>query len=215
MLLLGKEDRIMAAKRVSRRDFFRKGAAASAGVTALAAQDLKNARPAFDRSADVVVIGGGVSGLAAAIHARDGGASVIVIDSNHDIGGHGMLSGGQIVLGGGTANQKKHGITDTADQVYIDNTRPDHGLARYNDRDIVRAFADHNAAVFDFLVANGVSFKDEPPELYGAATVPRLQRSIVAGGGTKISINERPGSGLVRALETSARAKGVEFLLMF
>ncbi len=203
----------MAFKRVSRRDFFKKGAAAGAGVTALAAQDLKTGKLSFDRSADVIVIGGGVSGLAAAIHARDGGASVIVIDSNHDIGGHGMLSGGQIVLGGGTANQKKHGIQDTADQVYVDNTRPDHGLARYNDRDIVRAFADHNVAVFDFLVANGVKFKDEPPELYGVATVPRLQRSIVASGGTKVSINERPGSGLVRTLEASARTKGVQFLL--
>jgi succinate dehydrogenase/fumarate reductase flavoprotein subunit len=203
----------MAFKRVSRRDFFKKGAAAGAGVTALAAQDLSNGRANFDRTADVVVIGAGVSGLAAAIHARDGGATVIAIDSNHDIGGHGMLSGGQIVLGGGTANQKKHGIQDTADQVYLDNTRADHGLARYNDRDIVRAFADNNVAVFDFLVANGLKFKDEPPELYGASTVPRLQRSIVAAGGTKVSINERPGSGLVRTLEASARAKGVQFLL--
>jgi urocanate reductase len=203
----------MGKKNVSRRDFFKKGAAVGVGATTLAAQDRPASQIHFDRTADVVVIGGGVSGLAAAIHARDGGASVIVVDSNHDIGGHGMLSGGQIVLGGGTSNQKKHGIQDTADQVYMDNTRPDHGLARYNDRDIVRAFADNNVAVFDFLVANGVKFKDEPPELYGASTVPRLQRSVVAPGGTRVSINERPGSGLVRALEASARAKGVQFLL--
>jgi urocanate reductase len=203
----------MGKKTVSRRDFFKKGAAVGVGATTLAAQDRPASQIHFDRTADVVVIGGGVSGLAAAIHARDGAATVIVVDSNHDIGGHGMLSGGQIVLGGGTSNQKKHGIQDTADQVYMDNTRPDHGLARYNDRDIVRAFADNNVAVFDFLVANGVKFKDEPPELYGASTVPRLQRSIVAPGGTRVSINERPGSGLVRALEASARAKGVQFLL--
>src|SRR5712691_2763312 len=203
----------MGKKTVSRRDFFKKGAAVGVSATTLAAQDRAASQIHFDRAADVVVIGAGVSGLAAAIHAVDRGASVIVIDSNYDIGGHGMLSGGQIVLGGGTSNQKKWGIQDSADQVYIDNTRPDHGLARYNDRDIVRAFADNNVAVFDFLVANGVKFRDEIPERYGASTVPRLQRTIVAPGGTRVSINERPGSGLVRTLEASARAKSVQFLL--
>jgi hypothetical protein len=189
-------------KTVSRRDFFKRGAAvgfkrgAAVGVSAttLAGQDRTASQVHFDRVADVVVIGAGVSGLAAAIHAVDRGASVIAIDSNHDIGGHGMLSGGQIVLGGGTSNQKKWGIQDSADQVYVDNTRPEHPLARYNDRDIVRAFADNNVAVFDFLVANGLKFKDEIPERYGASSVPRLQRSIVAPGGTRVSINERPGS---------------------
>ena len=53
-------------------------------------------RPRFDHTADVVIVGAGASGLPAAIMARDHGASVIVIDANHDIGGHAMLSGGRI-----------------------------------------------------------------------------------------------------------------------
>jgi succinate dehydrogenase/fumarate reductase flavoprotein subunit len=175
---------------VSRRDFIRKGAAVSAGATTLAAQDVKKAgQVKFDRTADVVIIGAGVSGLAAAIHAVDNGASVIVADSNYDIGGHGMLSGGMVVLGGGTSLQKQYKIEDSANQVFLDNTRPGHPLARYNDRDIVRAFADNNAATFEFLIANGVKFNERAPVLFGASTVPRMQITKVAPGGFKVSIN--------------------------
>lgn len=198
--------------RVSRRDFFRKGAAVGAGAAALA-QELNAAPTRFDHTVDVVVIGAGVSGLAAAIHAVDNGASVIAVDTNFDIGGHGMLSGGQVVLGGGTSNQKKYHIEDSADRVYLDNTRPDHPLGRYNDRDIVRAFADNNAPTFEFLIANGVKFVERAPSFFGASTVQRMQTAILAPGGFKVSINERPGSGLVRPLEASARKKGVQFLL--
>ena len=91
---------------VTRRDFFRKGAAVGAGATAFAGQAAPQGRGGqiyFEKVADVVVVGAGASGLPAAIMARDPGASVIVIDSNHDIGGHAMLSGGRIPLGGGTA----------------------------------------------------------------------------------------------------------------
>lgn len=201
---------------VSRRDFLKKGAAVGVGATALAAlsPDVKASQIRFDREADVVVVGAGVSGLAAAIHAVDRGASLIVVDSNFDIGGHGMLSGGNVVLGGGTSMQKKYNIQDSADQIFLDHTRPDHSLARYNDRDVVRAFADNNLATFDFLIANGVQFPDKPPALSETATVPRQQTTIVAPGGLSVSINDRPGSGLVRALEASARKKGVEILLL-
>lgn len=219
------DDKIISKKQkhpiVSRRDFLKKGAALGVGATALAGMSPREADAApikFDRTADIVIIGAGTSGLAASIRARDNGASVIVVDSNFDIGGHGMLSGGNVVLGGGTSIQKKYNIQDSADQIYLDNTRPDHPLARYNDRDIVRAFADNNLATFDFLIANGVTFPDSPPVVAGAlasaATVPRLQRTTVAPGGLSVSINGRPGSGLVRPLEASARKKGVEFLLL-
>ncbi len=47
----------------------------------------------WDMEADVVIIGSGAAGLPAAIAAIDSGASVIVVESNYDIGGHGILSG--------------------------------------------------------------------------------------------------------------------------
>ena len=40
----------------------------------------------WDLEADVVVIGSGAAGLPAAIKAADGGASVLVVEANYDIG---------------------------------------------------------------------------------------------------------------------------------
>ena len=64
-------------------------------------------------------------------------------------------------LGGGTSIQKKYGIEDSPDLVFRDltdwsvvepNGFPDY---RYNDREIIRAFADNSAATFEFLLAHG------------------------------------------------------------
>src|SRR5216684_3588984 len=142
---------------VSRRDFFKKGAAVGAGATTLAGQAAAQGRRGqihFDQVADVVIAGAGAAGLPAAIMARNQGASVIVIDANHDIGGHAMLSGGRIPLGGGTSLQKKYGIADSADQVYLDHTNHRNPEFRHADRDLVRVWADENVATFEFLIEN-------------------------------------------------------------
>jgi succinate dehydrogenase/fumarate reductase flavoprotein subunit len=199
----------------SRRKFI-KGAALTVGTTGLAGGQLNaapQARVEWDRTADVVVVGAGASGLPAAITARDRGASVILIDANHDIGGHAMLSGGRVPLGGGTSLQKKHGIVDSADQVYLDHTNHKNSEFRYCDRDLVRMWADENAATFEFLIENGVKFNDEKPEMVNGGSVPRLFIAKVFSDDLAETINGRPGSGLVRPLEKSARAKGVEILL--
>jgi urocanate reductase len=201
---------------VSRRAFLSKSAA-GVGVAALAGVETNEAKAQakWDLSADVVVIGAGVAGLPAAITARDLGASVIIVDENFDIGGRGMLSGGRVHLGGGHALQQKAGIKDSADQIFADWVRHDAAVARYSDRDLVRVFADENVATFDFLVENGVEFRDRPIGPEAASTVPRtfvtlewhVPSEIYAPGGG------RNGSGLVRRLEESARKKGAQILL--
>jgi urocanate reductase len=202
---------------MNRRKFITKGAL-GVGATALAGiatQDEVAAQRVakWDRVADVVIAGAGASGLCAAIMARDQGASVIVVEQNHDIGGHAMVSGGRIPLGGGTRLQKKFGIVDSADQVYLDHTDPGNLELRYSDRELVRVWADENAATFDFLLDNGVQFEEVMPTLVNGGTVPRLFRTKVYSDDLKVTINGSPGSGLVRALAKSARAKGVEILL--
>ena len=217
-MLLGRSEGNMQKKRpvVNRRDFLKKSAVLGAGTATLAGQERAEPRSAkihFDRAADVVIIGAGAAGLPAAIVARDQGASVVVLDENYDIGGHAMLSGGRIPLGGGTSLQKKYGIKDSADQVYLDHTNHRNPEFRYADRELVRAWADENAATFDFLIENGVVFEDAPPTLVNGGTVPRLFVTKKFSDDMKETINGRPGSGLVRHLEASARAKGVTFLL--
>ena len=204
---------------VTRRRFIKDSAALGVGATAVAgvatheADAAAQAPSQWDDAADVVVVGAGVAGLCAAVMARDQGASVIVIDQNHDIGGHGMVSGGRVPLGGGTSLQKKYGVTDSAEQVYLDHTAPANLEFRYSDRDLVRVWANENAPTMEFLIENGVRFMDVTPTIVNGGTVPRLFRSEPFSDDLNETINNRPGSGLVRALAASARSKGAKFLL--
>jgi urocanate reductase len=221
-----KDGRGAAPPPVSRRAFLSTGAGAAAGIGAAALAPGAPGAPAqtgpradapvkWDRSADVVVIGAGVAGLAAAISARDLGASVISVDENHDIGGRGILSGGRVHLGGGHALQQNAGIKDSADQVFADWVRFDTLDARYSDRDLVRVFADENVATFNFLVENGVKFIETPLGPERASTLPRTFQTVEwpIASGLIAPGRGRNGSGLVRQLEVAARRKGVEILL--
>jgi succinate dehydrogenase/fumarate reductase flavoprotein subunit len=189
------------------------------------AQEATNSPTSWDLEADVVVIGSGAAGLPAAIKAIDGGASVIVVETNYDIGGHAIISGGNVPLGGGTSAQKKYGIHDTPDTVFSDltdwtivqpNGWPDY---RYNDRQVMRAFADHCALTYEFLLENGVKFIEIAPDNQGGHNLgnsaPRENHAFWTKGPGLESPNNRAGTGLIRPLEASARSKGVQFLLNY
>ena len=203
---------------LNRRDFITKATATGVGTAALTAGQA-NAQEAdikWDLTADFVSIGAGVSGLAGGLAALENGASVILVDENFDIGGHGMISGGNVHLGGGNYIQKKLGIEDSAELVYEDWIRPDHPLARYNDRDLVRVFADANLSTFNWLVDNGVVFNEDialGPQM--ASTVPRQFKVLPWPNRDEryIFVPSRGGCGLVRALERKVREHGGEILL--
>ena len=80
---------------------------------------------------------------------------------------------------------------------------------------MVRAFADENAATFEFLIENGVQFQDRLTGPDRASTVRRQQRTVQWPIASERVTHHptRVGSGLIRALEKSARAKGAEILL--
>ena len=129
--------------------------------------------------ADVVVIGSGAVGLPAAIAAREAGASVIVVEAENDIGGHAITSGGNVPLGGGTSAQKKYGIVDSPDLLFGDltdwtvvepNGHPDY---RYNDREIVRAFADNNVPAYEWLTASCSSIRRPTNAVGTRSATPR------------------------------------------
>ncbi len=184
----------------------------------------------WHREADVVVIGSGATGLPAAIVAREAGASVIVVEAQNHIGGHAITSGGNLPLGGGTSYQKKYGIEDSADLFFQDltdwsvvetNGSPPY---RYNDREIIRAFADNSVAAFEFLLAHGVKVIDRKPNSIGheiGVSVLRTMQIDVAdwpmvhtGKPADPSDPEiRAGSGLIRPLHAAAVKAGVEILL--
>lgn len=220
---------------ISRRDLLQKaglGAAALAGSSVIPARSAKAqagtaaaAPEKWDLEADVVVIGSGAVGLPAAIKAIDAGATVIVVDTNYDIGGHAIISGGNVPLGGGTSAQKKYEIEDSPDVLFRDLTdwsvvevsgMPEY---RYNDRGVQRALADNEAPTFEFLVENGVEFVDQAPDNSGAHAVGisafRENHTIWGEGQSLESPAGAGGTSLMRALEDSARKKGVQFLMNY
>ncbi|MGH9772838.1 MAG: FAD-dependent oxidoreductase [Candidatus Acidiferrales bacterium] len=223
-------------KDFSRREFVK---ATAVGVSAVAVNGLgSNAaqaqgRPAkWDKEADVVVVGGGATGLPAAIEARENGASVILIDANWDVGGHAIVSGGNIALGGGTSRQQKYGVTDSPDLLFSDltdwsvvepNGFPDY---RYNDKEIIRAFADNSAPSLEWLIAHGVVFIEKAPDISGghatgnsaprenhaaAMAWPQVETGVPVDPARAATTSS--GIGLIRPLEASARKLGVEILL--
>jgi len=166
----------------------------------------------WDRQVDVVVIGAGAGGFAAAIAARDQSVSVMLVEQNFDIGGRAILSGAACYLGGGTWLQKEAGVEDSPDAIFYDWTMQDDPRNRYNDREIVRTYADNCVATFDFLTENGVDWLP-----LGSASrldsVPRRPSPRQWPIASEVIVPTQRGSGLMRPLERSARAKGVEILL--
>jgi succinate dehydrogenase/fumarate reductase flavoprotein subunit len=222
---------------IARRRFLTRAATATTAVTAgsllpRTSEGAKSPATRWNRDADVVVIGAGATGLPAAIVAREAGASVILVEAAPDIGGHAITSQGNIPLGGGTSAQKKAGINDSPDLLFQDltdwsivqsNGFPDY---RYNDREIIRAFADHNVAVFEWLVAHGVVFIDRPPDTVGGNSVgnsvPREMHAaamhwpLVQTGkpaNPAFQATTSTGNGLMRPLEAAAKKAGVQILL--
>jgi succinate dehydrogenase/fumarate reductase flavoprotein subunit len=223
---------------INRRDFLVSGGAASALVTGslVASDDVKaqTAQPPveWDHEVDIVVIGSGATGLPAAIVAREAGSSVIVVEAQRHIGGHAICSGGNIPLGGGTSFQKKWGVSDSPDLLFRDltdwsvvepNGFPDY---RYNDREIIRAFADNSAETCEFLITHGVVFVDKAPDTYGGHSVgnsvPRemhcaaMDWPLIQSGkpaDTAVRATRSTGSGLMHPLAAAARKAGVGILL--
>src|SRR6202521_6157383 len=220
----------------SRRDFI-KTTATGAGAAALTGIGVEAARPEgrparWDKEADVVVIGAGATGLPAAIQAAEGNASVILIDANTDVGGHAILSGGNLALGGGTSRQKKYGVVDSPDLLFSaltdwsvvePNGFPDY---RYNDKEIIRAFADESAKPYEWLVERGVVFEEKAPDTLGGHacgnSAPReshaapMAYALVQNGGplpADKAATSSSGAGLIRPLEATARKLGIQVFL--
>ncbi|MBY6413195.1 FAD-binding protein [Rhodococcus sp. BP-252] len=104
--------------------------------------------------ADVVIVGYGAAGVAAALEAAEAGADVVAVD-RYAGGGASAISGGVVYAGGGTAVQREAGVEDSVDDMYAylaeeigDAVTPE----------TLRRFCDGSAATIDWLSARGVPF---------------------------------------------------------
>ncbi|MCR5785977.1 MAG: FAD-dependent oxidoreductase [Eubacterium sp.] len=100
---------------------------------------------------DVVIIGGGGSGLSAAVRCAQKGLEVIIIDKMSVLGGNTRLAGGLLVTS--SSILKKKGIHDTTDshiKKYLS-----HHLYRI-DRDIVTRFIKNTGVFYDWMAKLGM-----------------------------------------------------------
>lgn len=106
--------------------------------------------------ADVVIIGAGGAGMAAAIEASDNGASVVVLEKMSYIGGNTLRSEGGMNAAE-TIYQKEKGIEDSVDLMIDDTIK---GGKEKNDPALVEYFAKNSAATIDWLTSIGMDVSD-------------------------------------------------------
>ena len=145
--------------KISRRNFvgaMGAGAVISASGMAVAAMaDEATGEQTWDDEADVVVVGLGAAGAAAAIEAINAGASVCVIEKAERGGGATIRSGGIIYMGGGTGLQTTLGVEDTPENMRAYVTKAAGPSA---DAELLDVFCSESLGLYDWLVEQGVSF---------------------------------------------------------
>jgi len=110
----------------------------------------------FDHETDVLVVGFGCAGAAAALSANAAGADTILLEKLTGGGGSSALSGGEIYLGGGTEIQKACGFDDTAEEMekFLHAALgPDADAAK------ISAYCQGSREHYEWLVSQGVPFK--------------------------------------------------------
>ena len=160
----------------SRRSFVKGVALAGSGIAALGAlsacapkatsdagQDAGSATVgagsaegvSWTSEADVVVVGFGGAGSAAAIEAAEAGASVVLLELNSQGGGSTAANGGYIMMGG-TDLQKKFGIEDSTENFYAYLSA---AAGENADDDAIRLVCESAPDLYRWLVEHGMDFE--------------------------------------------------------
>ncbi len=146
--------------------------------------------------ADVVVVGAGGAGLAAAIEAADAGASVIVLEKMPFVGGNTRICGG-LVPGVGTELQKAAGIEDSPEK-YAEDILTANGYS--GDVELVKVATEEAAEFVPWFESLGAEFLKVLPFPGNSVERLHLEKSL-------------SGAGLVDVLENAVKERNVEVML--
>ena len=143
---------------------------------------------------DIVVIGGGSCGLAAAVTAAEGGAKVIVFEKERSLGGTSNFFEGTFAVE--SDMQRKRYIIYSREQAFKNMMEYSHWRANAR---LVRTFVNESAATIAWLQKQGVEFSDV------LNNMPEAPRTYHVVKGT--------GAALIKILATRAKEKGVDIRL--
>lgn len=151
-----------------------------------------------DRSTDVVVIGTGGAGLAAALEAKNGEKDVIVVEKMSIVGGNTLRATGGLNAAG-TSVQKQLGIEDSPEKHFEDTMKGGH---EKNDPELVKVMTDNAADSVEWLIGIGADLSDVGR--LGGASNDRAHRPT---GGAPV------GSHIIKVLHENAEKEGIDILL--
>lgn len=194
---MSNEEDIKEAGRLDRRRFLKFTGAATGAIGALAAMPANAASAVpptkWDRTVDVLIIGGGFSGFAAAIEAKSAGADTLLIDKMPVFGGNSAINGGDFAAAG-TPMQKAAGIEDSPELMLKDMLRAG---AYLNHVPLAKTVADQSV---DTLVwcQTVVGAKFARVNFHGGHSVKRSHQT-----------DNESGSGLVTPMIAKCKELGV------
>ena len=152
----------------------------------------------WDKKTDVVIIGTGYAGLAAAIEAHDAGAKVIIIEKSQVIGGNSVIASGALNAVD-PERQKKQGIEDSIDLHF--NQTLEGGDFR-GDPEKVRFLAEHALEGLQWLEKLGVEFEPTVYTVIGALW-PRSHDPA----------NKGRGGAIVKVLKNQVDKRNIPILM--
>lgn len=200
---------------LSRRNFLKTaGGAAAAGLAisstplftgeAVAAADMLPKK--WDETYDVVIIGSGFAGLAAAIEAKNAGAAdVVVLEKMMVHGGNSIINGGDFCAPG-TRLQKEAGVQDSPELMLKDMLRA--GLY-LNHPELAKMVADHAKDALEWT-ESFLGAKYTRLNYHGGHSVKRANQTINASGSELVSKELSKARALGVKMQT--RVKLVRFL---
>jgi urocanate reductase len=127
----------------------------------------------IEKRADVVIIGGGGAGLAAAVSAHQNGAKVLVLEKMPKVGGNTIISGAAYNAVD-PKRQTAAGIEDSIEKQYTQMFEGGDKLAK---PELVRTFVEKAYPTLEWLESLGMKFKDEIFTVLGALW-PRSHKPI-------------------------------------
>lgn len=162
----------MKKKNISRRDILKLsafgGALIMGGASVLNATPLeKNIK--FDEEYDVIVIGSGFAGLAAAAKAAKRGLSVLVLEKMGRIGGNSTINGGAMAVPNNKL-QKADGIKDSGEIFIADCLKAGLGI---NHIELLETIAQRADEAYNFAVECGAKFQGGHCAWFGGHSVAR------------------------------------------
>ena len=164
---------------------------------------------------DVIVVGGGGSGLAAAIEARAAGARVLLLEKNAAPGGSTAWSVGSVTATG-TPHQLRKGIADTPESHWRDMAGFNGDLDARDNARLRRVLADDIPDTFRWLMAHGVRFYGPMPE--PPHTRPRMHNVLpnsrafithLTRAARQAGVEIRTGARVTALMQEGGRVNGV------